>query len=49
MKEKELVCPNKYCYVYNVSQTMDQDRAEICHNCGFDMKPSKAKKKKGDA
>jgi len=34
MKEKELVCPNKYCYVYNVSQTMDQDRAEICHNCG---------------
>lgn len=49
MKEKELVCPNKYCYVHNVLQTLEQGMAEICHNCGFDMEPFKTKKKKGDA
>ena len=39
--KKELMCTNKYCYVYKVLQMMDEDREEICHNCGFDLKPWK--------
>ena len=35
--KKELMCTNKYCYVYKVLQMMDEDREEICHNCGFDL------------
>ena len=44
-KEKELMCPNRYCYVHKVLQVMPEDREEICHNCGFDLKPWKPSKK----
>ena len=40
-KEKELMCTNKFCYVQKVLQIMPEDREEICHNCGFDLKPWK--------
>ena len=40
-KTKELMCPNRYCYIYKVLQEMAEDREEICHNCGFDLKPFK--------
>ena len=44
-KEKELMCPNKYCYIHKVLQVMPEDREEICHICGFDLKPWKPSKK----
>jgi len=40
--KKELMCTNRYCYVHKVLQVMPEDREEICHNCGFDLKPWKA-------
>ena len=40
-KDKELMCTNRYCYVHKVLQLMAEDREEICHNCGFDLKPYK--------
>ena len=40
-KTKELMCPNRYCYIYKVLQEMAEDREEICHNCGVDLKPFK--------
>lgn len=39
--KKELMCTNKFCYVHKVLQIMPEDREEICHNCGFDLKPWK--------
>ena len=39
--QKDLMCTNRYCYVKKVLQVMDEDREEICHNCGFDLKPWK--------
>tara|TARA_B100000959_G_C14799313_1_gene549021 strand:+ start:211 stop:357 length:147 start_codon:yes stop_codon:yes gene_type:complete len=45
IKEKELMCPNRYCYVYKVPQELDEDMEKICHNCGFDLKPWKSHKK----
>tara|TARA_B100000745_G_C19852962_1_gene283394 strand:+ start:111 stop:248 length:138 start_codon:yes stop_codon:yes gene_type:complete len=39
--KKELMCPNRYCYVHKVLQELDEDMEEICHNCGFDLKPPK--------
>ncbi len=42
---KELMCTNKFCYVHKVLQEMPEDREEICHNCGFDLKPWKAANK----
>ncbi len=44
-EQKELMCKNRYCYVKGVLQMMDEDREEICHNCGFDLKPYKQPKK----
>ena len=40
-KTIEVMCPNRYCYIYKVLQEMAEDREEICHNCGFDLKPFK--------
>lgn len=38
---KDLICTNKFCYVHKVVQTMDKEREETCHNCGFALKPWK--------
>ena len=43
--KKELMCTNKFCYVHKVLQIMPEDREEICHNCGFDLKPWKPAKR----
>ena len=37
--DKELMCPNKFCYVHKVLQVIPEDMENICHNCGFDLKP----------
>ena len=38
-KTKELMCTNKFCFVHKTPQELDEDMEEICHNCGFDLKP----------
>ena len=43
--DKELMCTNRYCYINKVLQIMSENRDEICHNCGFDLKPWKPSKK----
>ena len=40
--KKELMCINRYCYVHKVLQILKADMEDICHNCGFDLKPWKA-------
>ena len=45
---KELMCPNRYCYVHKVLQILEEDMEEICHNCGFDLKPWKPSAKSGN-
>ena len=37
----ELMCTNRYCYVYKVLQLIPKDMSIICHNCGFDLEPWK--------
>ena len=35
---KEYKCKNKFCYVYNVLQSLPPDREPDCHNCNPPMK-----------
>ena len=44
-KTKELMCTNKFCYVHKVLQVIPEEMDDICHNCGFDLKPWKAANK----
>ena len=39
--EKDYKCPNQYCYVFNVLQSLPKERETVCHNCGFDLKVAK--------
>ena len=39
--DKELMCTNKFCFVHKVLQILENEMDEICHNCGFDLKPYK--------
>ena len=44
-KEKELNCTKNFCYVHKVLQIIPEEMDDICHNCGFDLKPWKPAKK----
>ena len=39
--DNELMCTNKFCFVHKVLQILENEMDEICHNCGFDLKPYK--------
>ena len=42
-KTKELMCPNRYCYINYRNQKVilhiPKDEEPFCENCGFSLKP----------
>ena len=47
-KTKELMCPNRYCYMNYRHQKIMLDASQheefLCENCGFELEPWKDKK-----